>query len=82
MTNLPEMLRRASPRADILDCETMLQAADRIEALEAKNLNLKTAIATHGAEACGMLKAYHKESGERLARGLRAALAEEEKNDE
>ena len=40
-------------------------------------MNLKA-----GAEACGLLKAYHKEDGTRLATALRAALAEQEKTDD
>lgn len=63
--------------------------ADRIEALlaerdalETESQMLKMAIATYGAEACGLLKAYHKEDGTRLATALRAALAEQEKTDD
>jgi len=48
------------------------------DALETENQRLKMAIAIHGAEACGLLKAYHKGDGTRLATALRAALAQKE----
>lgn len=42
--------------------------------LWARVQELEGAIATHGAEACGILRAYHEEDGRRLWMALRAAL--------
>lgn len=54
--------------ARLPDIETAyLELWARVQALEG-------AIATHGAEACGILRAYHEEDGRRLWLALRAAL--------
>ena len=60
---LIELLRRMSPRLDMLDCENVLTAADRIEQLAVINEALQKALKDQSSVSDRLAERLHKTEG-------------------
>ena len=62
--DLVKRLRKLSPTLDMLECEDVLQAADRIEELEAENEKLRKALEIYERERTRFKHAKPEMTGE------------------